>query len=78
MRVLQNHGTTVEVFHDFIEEICTENEEDGLHLLGYDTDDRRVFLWDNLNSHLSHLLTQVVEVRGDGPTVFTSVPRPPL
>ena len=43
----------------------------------YDTDDRRVFLWDNLNSHLSHLVTQVVEGRVGGPTVFTSVPRPP-
>ena len=77
VRVLQNHGTTIEVFRDFIEEICTEIEVDGLHLLGYDTDDRRVFLWDNLNSHLSHLVTQVVEARGDGPTIFTSVPRPP-
>ena len=34
-------------------------------------------MWDNLNSHLSHLVTQVVEVRGDGPKIFTSVPRPP-
>ena len=76
VRVLQNHGTTIEVFRDFIEEICSEVENDGLHLLGYDTDDRRVFLWDNLNSHLSHLVTQVVEGRVGGPTVFTSVPRP--
>ena len=32
-RVLQNHGTTIEVFQDFIEEICSEVENDGLHLL---------------------------------------------
>ena len=43
VRILQNHGTTIEVFRYFIEEICTEIEMDGLHLLGYDTNDRRVF-----------------------------------
>ena len=75
-RVLQNHGTSIEVFQDFVNEICTEIEVDGLHRLGYDTDDSRVFLWDNLNSHLSHLVTQVVEIR-DGPTTFIAIPRPP-
>jgi len=43
VRVLQNHGTTVEVFQDSINEIFTEIEADGLHQYGYDTDDNRVF-----------------------------------
>ena len=47
-----------------------------MHNFGYDTDQFRVFLWDNLNSHLSHLVTQTVEGR-DGPCQFTIVPRPP-
>lgn len=34
------------------------------------------FLWDNSNSHLSYLVTQVVEIR-NGPTNFISIPRPP-
>ena len=42
--VLQNHGITIKVFHDFINEICTDIEVDGLHQYGYDTDDNRVFL----------------------------------
>ena len=43
LRVLRNQGTTVEVFHDFIDHICTDIEVDGVHNLGYDTDDNRVF-----------------------------------
>ena len=68
MRVLQNHETTIEMLQDFI-------EEDGAHQHRYDTDDMS-FLLDNLKPHISHLLTQVVEVR-QGSAVFTSVPRPP-
>ena len=52
-------------------------EDDRLHLLGLDTDDQQVFLWDNLNSYLSHWVAQVVEGRLGGPTVFTSVSQPP-
>jgi len=43
VQVLQNHGTTVEVFHDFINEICMDIEVDGLHQHGHDTDDNHVF-----------------------------------
>ena len=74
VRVLQNHGTTVEVFHDFINTICREIEVDELHGQ-YDTDDQRVFLWDNLTLHMSHLVAQIVEGR-QGPTVFSFVPWP--
>ena len=47
-----------------------------MHNYGYDTDQSRVFLWDNLNSHLSHLVTQTVVGRG-GQCNFTIVPCPP-
>ena len=67
-------GTTTEVFATFIEHICSSIETNPV--VGYDTDSFRVFLWDNLNSHLSHLVTQTVEGRS-GNTIFSIILRPP-
>ena len=64
------------MFNDFIEHICSSIEQDNLQALGYDTDDRRWFIWDNLNSHLSPLVAQTVEAC-NGNCHFGIVARPP-
>ena len=71
-KVIQNGGATVTAFHDFVDYICTDIEQNRIP----GTDDHRIFLWDNLNSHLAHYVTQTVEGR-PGPQWFSTCPRPP-
>ena len=72
IKVVQSPGATVASFCNFIDTICKDIEENGHN--GFD--DHRIFLWDNLNSHLSHYVTQTVEGR-EGPRHFSCVARPP-
>jgi hypothetical protein len=58
-------------FADFMESVIEGIELDPIP----DTDDHRVFLWDNLRSHLSPIVTQTVEGR-HGPCRFSILPRP--
>jgi len=76
IQVLQATGTTSFVCNAFIEHICSNIEQHGIPLNHLDTDEHRVFLWDNLNSHSSPLVSQTVEAR-NGPHRFSSQPRPP-
>ena len=72
VRCIQNGGTTVLVFRDFCEMICRDIETNRIP----GTDDHRVMLWDNLNSHHAAYVHQTVTGR-TGPCQFTIVPRPP-
>lgn len=72
VRCVQNGGTTVEVFRDFCDYICSDIEQNRIP----GTDDHRVFLWDNLRAHHSAYVNQTVTGR-EGPCQFTIVPRPP-
>jgi hypothetical protein len=72
IRVLRAAGTTAVAFADFMEEVCQDIETNRIP----DTDDHRVFLWDNLRSHLSPIVVQTVEGR-HGPCRFSILPRPP-
>ena len=72
VRCIQNGGTTINVFRDFCDHICTDIEANPIP----QTDDHRVFLWDNLNSHHAAYVTQTVLGR-PGPCQFSIVPRPP-
>ena len=66
--VRQEAGTTAALFSDFCDHVCTSIEGSG--------NTERVFLWDNLNSHLAPLVYHTVEGRR-GPCSFRIVPRPP-
>ena len=72
VRCIQNGGTTVLVFRDFCEMICSDIELNRIA----GTDDHRIMLWDNLNSHHAAYVHQTVTGRM-GPCQFTIVPRPP-
>ena len=72
VRCIQNGVTTVVVFRDFCDHICSDIEVNPIP----DTDDHRVFLWDNLRSHHAAYVNQTVTGR-TGPCRFTIVPRPP-
>lgn len=72
VRCIQNGGTTVVVFRDFCDHICSDIEANPIP----DTDDHRVFLWENLRSHHAAYVNQTVTGR-TGPCRFTIVPRPP-
>jgi len=77
IRSILNQGTTIEVFTDFIDSICSDIENTGLHHHNFfDTDNNRYFLWDILNSQLSPLVIQLVE-GWPGQCNFSSIPRPP-
>ena len=76
LNVIQTGGTTGLVFSDFINHIATDIENNGRHRDGFPNDLNRIFMWDNLNSHLTALISQTVEVR-NGPCVFSSINRPP-
>ena len=70
-------GTSIEVFTDFINDLCSDIENNGLHHHNFfDTDNKQYFLWDNLNSHLSPLITQLLE-GWEGQCKFSSIARPP-
>ena len=72
VRCIQNGGTTVLVFRDFVDHICGSIEANPIP----GTDDHRVFLWDNLISHHATYVNQTVTGR-TGPCRFSIVPRPP-
>jgi hypothetical protein len=72
IRVVRIGCTTVELFTSFVELICKDIETHSIP----NTDNHRVFLWDNLMSHLAPLIAQMVEAR-NGPCRFTIAPRPP-
>lgn len=71
IRVTRLSGTTATTFADFCDYICTDIETNPIP----NTDDHRVFLWDNLSSHLSPIVVQTVEGR-NGPIHFAIVKRP--
>jgi len=63
-------GTTAIQFCEFLETILQEYEGSGLFV-----DLHRVFLWDNLRSHLAPIVYQTVEGRPSN-NIFRIVPRP--
>ena len=72
VRCVQNGGTTVLVFRDFCDHICSEIEANPIPL----TDDHRIMIWDNLNSHHAVYVNQTV-TGCTGPCQFSIVPHPP-
>ena len=72
VRALRGTGTTINVFRDFVDHICHDIEQNGHN----GTDDHRIFLWDNLNSHHSPYVHQTVVGR-EGPRRFNIIARPP-
>ena len=72
-KILTVLGTSSYVFSDFLDEVCTEIEDNPA--LG-DVDVERVVLFDNLRSHLTPLVYNTVEHRG-GDIRFEIVRRPP-
>ena len=73
-RCIQNRGTSNIVFADFCELMCSDIDVNPV--VGSDTDDHRIFLWDNLSSHHSAYVNQTVTGR-TGQNQFTIVPHPP-
>lgn len=73
IQIVRNTGTTALVFSDFIETVCNDIENNPI---AGDLDSKRVFIWDNLASHLSPTVVETVENR-QGPCVFSIIPRPP-
>ena len=65
-------GTDTITFSDFCNYVCTDIEATQ-EVTG---DDKWIFLWDNLSSHLCALVYHTVEER-NGPVQFQIVPRPP-
>ena len=64
--------------------MCSDIEENGLQstveMHGVkNADTVRIFLWDNLNSHLAPIVGQTIHEHtvGPGPVIFSSCPRPP-
>lgn len=72
IRVRERAGTTAFAFADFCEEVCTSIEVYPVAGL----DNQRIFMWDNLQSHLSPLVHQIVEAR-NGNCHFSILRRPP-
>lgn len=73
-RINHQAGTTAFEFADFCNEVCTDIETNPAG----DVDRDRVFLWDNLSSHLSPIVIQTVEGRPTRPhNRFRIVQRPP-
>jgi hypothetical protein len=76
IQVMRGTGTTIQVFDDFIKSINTSIENRVAANPAFPMDRHRVYLWDNLNSHLSPLIAQTLYGH-IGDCRFTSVPRPP-
>lgn len=70
-KFIQEGGTTSEVFSEFVDGVLQEMETSGKEV-----DQSRVFLWDNLRSHLTNQVYATVLAR-DSPNWFEIVPRPP-
>jgi hypothetical protein len=71
-KCIQNGGTTINIFRDFVDEICRDIEAAPIPVV----DNHRIFLWDNLAAHHSAYVHQTVTGRG-GNQQFSIVPRPP-
>ena len=71
IRCIQGCGTTINIFRDFCDHICTEIEQFGVE----GTDDHRIFIWDNLAAHHSAYVHQTVTGR-EGPRRFSIIARP--
>ena len=69
--VTRNIGTTATVFGNFTNMICTDIETNPIP----QTDEDRIFIWDNLISHHSAYVHQIVTGR-PGPRRFSIVARP--
>ena len=63
VRCVQNGGTTIPVFRDFVDHICSDIEQNPVQHNNIDTDDIRILLWDNLNSHHAAYVHQTVQGR---------------
>lgn len=73
IRCLQSVGTSSIAFRDFCDHVCTDIEQNPV--AGSDTDNHRVFMWDNLAAHHSNYVHQTVTGRA-GPCTFSIVARP--
>ena len=76
IRVNDSAGTSAVEFANFCDIICTNIEQNP----SGPNDGNRIMMWDNLSSHLSPHVTQVVEGRNqipNNPTFWTIVRRPP-
>jgi len=62
----------------FVDSICRSFEQNPVPATaaGPSVDDNRVFIWDNLHSHLTDLVCTTVQ-RRPSPNQFVIVPRPP-
>ena len=71
IRCIQGCGTTINIFRDFCDHICTEIEQFGVE----GTDDHRIFIWDNLAAHHSAYVHRTVPGH-EGPRWFSIIARP--
>ncbi|KAL7552297.1 hypothetical protein ACHAWF_015527 [Thalassiosira exigua] len=71
VRCIRAKGTTINVFRDFCDGICSDIENNPLP----GTDDHRVLMWDNLISHHANYVHQTVLGR-PGPPRFSIIARP--
>jgi hypothetical protein len=70
IRCIQGCGTTINIFRDFCDHICTEIEQYGVE----GTDDHRIFIWDKLAAHHSAYVHQTVTGR-EVPRRFSIIAR---
>lgn len=70
--LFEDSGTTQEIFAE-----CVDNVITSLEGSGNANDKNRVFLWDNLRSHLTDLVYNTVYLRDDPASSFDITPRPP-
>jgi hypothetical protein len=68
---IRSKGTSTNVFRDFCETVCADIEANGIA----ETNNHRVFLWDNFSAHHSAYVHETVTNRA-GPRRFSIVPRP--
>jgi hypothetical protein len=60
IHVVRGTGTTIQVFDAFIKSINASIEARVAICLEFPMDRHRVYLWDNLNSHLAPLIAQTL------------------
>jgi hypothetical protein len=76
IHVVPGTGTTIQVFDEFIKTFNVSIKARVATYLQFPMDGHRVYLWDNLNSHLAPLIAQTLYGH-IGDCQFTSVSRPP-
>ena len=76
LRCLQARNTSALIFANFVEQVCTDIETNGIPAAVRDTDTHRVLTWDNFTAHHSHLVAQAYGIR-NGNSHFTAIARPP-